>query len=484
MIEQPLTCENCDKAFATLKGYEIHQSQHCSVLLSRFICDGCSGRFNSKRGLTIHRKRKCGNNLLSAVTQTFHYQVDEQPVAALSSPAPSHYEMQSPYLMEDRTSASLLVEDESNALNFSVNRYCQFQYDFYDRTFGVAALLSSTKEEFEMCVKTAYEDDDGSLITRMRLYSFGVEENLSRESMGKLLSIINDSKPSVKVPRCGRTLYRGADKSLLKFDSILEKDVPYPEEWEMRTWKRRELGAPPRPVHLRVRDPVQCIAKQLIDPELMLGYHDGHRHLRPYINRNQEGQRVYSDLMSSTWAEETGEMLGPHEILLPLILYSDGVRLNKVGNNSCEPAQGSLGIFSDEVLRKPSAKMCFGYIPTLDECFDESQVLMHLVSRGHKKTQAEGMIKMFYYQIRSAFWDLLIQPIRDIEDGIYLYVLGEFHVTVATSRNVPNTNIRRETRVYASSNLYSFSCWRCTCTGKYCPKLLLRSMYTMHISSS
>jgi hypothetical protein len=432
----------------------------------------------------MHRKLKCGKDLHSVVAQPFHYQVDEQPVAALSSPSSSHYEMQSPYLMEDGTSSSLLVEDESNALNFSVNRYCQFQYDFYDSTFGVAALLSSTKEEFEMWVKTAYEDDDGSLITRMRLYSFGVEENLSRESMGKLLSIINDSKPSVKVPRCGRTLYRGADKSLIKFDSILEKDVPYPEEWEMRTWKRRELGAPPLPVHLRVRHPVQCIAKQLIDPELMLGYHDGHRHLRPYINRNEEGQRVYSDLMSSKWAEETEGMLKPNEILLPVIFYSDGVRLNKVGNNSCEPVQGSLGIFSDEILRKPSAKMCFGYIPTLEECFDESQVLMHLVSRGHKKTQAEGMIKLFYNQIRSEFWDLLIQPIRDIDEGIHLYVLGEFHISVATSRNVPNTNIRRETRLYAGSNLYSFSCCRCTCTGKYHHVLLLRSMYTMHISSS
>jgi hypothetical protein len=200
--------------------------------------------------------------------------------------------------------------------------------------------------------------------------------------------------------------------------------VQYPVEWRIEKWNRKELGSPPTPVKLSVRDPVQCIAQQLVNPELMLGYSNEHRHFRPYMKTNINGDRIYSDLQSSRWAEETATLIGPDEILIPLILYDDEVNLNKVGNSSCNPAQGTLGIFSDEILRKPISKMCFGYIPSLEECFDRGLILKHLVSIGYQKSPADDMIKLFYKRIRAAFWDLVLQPINAVKDGVDLYVLG------------------------------------------------------------
>ena len=339
--------------------------------------------------------------------------------------------MQIPFVAEDdilqdlNDQPPINVAEGSQVNKFARNEYCKSQYDFYNKTYGVAALSSTSKQEFQSLVNEAYENDDGAHMIRTRLYSFGVRHNLSREAMGELLEIIIDAQPAIKIPSCSKTLDRLADKALVQFNHILETVVEYPLEWEIQRWDRREVGTPPTAVHLRARDPIHCIAQQLINPELMLGYSEEHRHYRPYVKTNSSGDRVYSDLQSSKWAEETKQLLNEGEMCIPLILYNDGVTLNKVGRSSCEPVQGGLGIFSDEILRKPSAKICFGYIPSLEECFNEGLVMKHLLSRGHKKTQAEDMIQLFYYRIRSAFWDLLLEPIRAVAEGVSLFVLGK-----------------------------------------------------------
>lgn len=426
-MEGVYPCNACKKSFHSLQGLEQHKKRYCLVLRKLHheevpkLCPHCSYPFKCQRSLANHLRHQCyGLNLLPHSNPN-NDDNDNLVIADSSIPVgvTSDVHIENPPVAD--------VEGTSDC-HFNLNKYTKYQYDFFDKTFSVATLAALTKQDFESSVKAAYTTNTDQLMTRMRLYSFSMKHNLSQKAMGELLSIFQGSKPEVKTPLCGKTLDRFANKATFDFnDTILQSELPLPKEWEMETWIPANHGPRPKSIRLRVRNPIICIAHQLINPELMLGHGEEHRHYRPYFQTNRTGDRLYSDLMSSVWAEKTAdELLGPDEILLPLILYDDGVNLNKVGTSSCNPVQGTLGIFSDEIMRKPCAKMCFGYIPSAKECFNEDLVMAHLMSRGHAKKQALDMIQLFKFEIRNAFWDLLLTPLREVsKEGVVLFVLGD-----------------------------------------------------------
>jgi hypothetical protein len=90
--------------------------------------------------------------------------------------------------------------------------------------------------------------------------------------------------------------------------------------------------------------------------------------------------------------------------------------------------QGSLGIFSDEIMRRH--KFCFGYIPA--DFFNEEVLRQHLTTLGHTKARANRMIFTFKQQIRCAFWEMLMKPIVEAErakkerdEDVILFILGK-----------------------------------------------------------
>ena len=77
--------------------------------------------------------------------------------------------------------------------------------------------------------------------------------------------------------------------------------------------------------------------------------------MRVYEIFNSSGSKVYRDIMSSEWAKKTqGDIQenDPNGILLPIILYSDGVALGQHMDTSFCLVMGTLGWYSKKKFQK------------------------------------------------------------------------------------------------------------------------------------
>ena len=86
----------------------------------------------------------------------------------------------------------------------------------------------------------------------------------------------------------------------------------------------------PNQIVIRYKDPIELIAYQLVDPIIQFGWKDDIKY--EYVEvRNYRNEKVFSDLMATDWAKNTQDAIRNgntnQDILLPIILYTDGVAL-------------------------------------------------------------------------------------------------------------------------------------------------------------
>ena len=194
-----------------------------------------------------------------------------------------------------------------------------------------------------------------------------------------------------------------------------------------------DKASKPSPVMLRYKDPIELISYQLVDPIIQFGWKD-HIKFRYDERRNENGERVISDMMTTDCTKETEkwirEDLHPDGVLLPMILYTDGVAVGFGNNKKCQPVICSIGNYSDEMLRKDFTKICLGYIPYLDSKCIISITDHLIINVGMSATDAKAEISRFSIEIDNQFWSRIISCFAVNRTGKELYILGRGLTTV------------------------------------------------------
>lgn len=198
-------------------------------------------------------------------------------------------------------------------------------------------------------------------------------------------------------------------KDVNKYNDCLKIKVPW-----IDTWRMNELRGF-SPITIYVRNIFQVISHMLIDPELMFIWRK-HIHLNYFRAKDRNNNHVYSDLMTSKWANKTENMVkakDPQGHLMPLIIYTDGVQVGSSVHNKITPVIITLGNFSDTLLQKDISKRVIAYLPNF-RCYSKDIIIAHLVTTlAVSKTKVRNMLiaKSFlsitiYYRRKSWYQNL------------------------------------------------------------------------------
>ena len=106
-----------------------------------------------------------------------------------------------------------------------------------------------------------------------------------------------------------------------------------------------------------MRDVLQLIADQCVSPFIQFLWNEDIQRVC-YRKQNDKNEYVYSDVMSSDWANESQAEIclqDKNGILLPIMLYYDGVAPDKNMNTSLSPVMGTLGWYKKIYLRITAA---------------------------------------------------------------------------------------------------------------------------------
>ena len=129
-----------------------------------------------------------------------------------------------------------------------------------------------------------------------------------------------------------------------KLQAILDEDNLLP----FKT-KQMSVDYCPGSWALYYRDPVACL-KRLFGFEAF----DGHIHVRPVKEVDENGHRVFRDFFSGEFVQEIydGGHLKPGQILLLFVLYSDKTHLDVLGVHQSYPVYMYLGNVETEIRNK------------------------------------------------------------------------------------------------------------------------------------
>ena len=239
--------------------------------------------------------------------------------------------------------------------------------------------------------------------------------------MLKLLNHNNDQKEY--------TSWRTFDRWILKetdsYESV-KKNIRWPIHWQMNKWNHSNLCFPEE-VEIRMRGILQLIADHCVSPHIQFLWKDEIQ-MQSYRKQNKDKENVFSDIMSSDWACEEQKEISKFDrngLLLPIMLYYDGVAPDNLMKVSLSPVMGTLGFYKRNLLQNYCSKFVMGYISKLN-C---SEIILqsHLMKVCKmKKTKALKNIAIFKKQLFLEFWKLLLETIKPAAArGIKLKILGQ-----------------------------------------------------------
>jgi len=192
-------------------------------------------------------------------------------------------------------------------------------------------------------------------------------------------------------------------------EEVFTHTVPWPKYFNMDKWT---FGRRPENVQIFVRDVVDIIALQLVNPELVFGY-GRHIQFKPFTQLS-DGLPCQGSIMSSKQANEEDVQLirrSPKGLPLPIIFNSDGVQLGKTNRQICT-ALATCGMFDDTLLEQNISMMCLNYIPKLSH--SRVELIDHLTKKaGYNKTTAKKALEYFEKRLIRFFWALASKPIKE-----------------------------------------------------------------------
>ena len=307
--------------------------------------------------------------------------------------------------------------------------YIKFQHKLYSEIFGIKALQSENIQEF----KDNLANFENKKILILRIYLLAKSANMSRNNGDDFLELINDimkygysnSEVPKLIPNSWKSITRFINQQT-SFYTCEKTTIPFPEHWEMNKWNCNN-APPPEEVEIRIRDPMELIADQCVNPIIHFLWKE-HVHINYHIKRNSNNEDVYCDIMSSEWARKTLEdiqIFDPNGLLLPIILYADGVSIGMNGKANVTPVMMTLGWYSKELFKQDYGKMVIGYIDKLAN-ISEEELIKHLMTvKGFNRTWSEENVKWFKKKIFYTFWGNVLEKIKSAANsGILVKILG------------------------------------------------------------
>jgi len=305
------------------------------------------------------------------------------------------------------------------------------QEKLYKITYGIDTICASNIDQFlafrTQATPTLNETffDELQIYIKLRLQVLGKTSNKDNEIIVSLIKSFADK--SCRPIKTWRTI----KENIESYSSMLEyrkHTVEWPKSWKMGTMRIPM----PSPV-IRALDLVEYLAYKFVDPLFMFPHESELRFESSRVEKVDDHgvhTRVYGDIMTGNWAMETErsirERTGNHKaILIPIILYWDGVNLTKTGSRSSLTALGKIGNCSLELLNREDSKILIGYATELE---NESitEIMAHLVSIFGNKTAAKAQLKYFEWELERKFWLLATSSVNKIwEEGTRIHILGQ-----------------------------------------------------------
>ena len=321
-----------------------------------------------------------------------------------------------------------LVENDPERINEGpTSDYYKYQQRLMAKIYGKLAINAVDLTDF----KRLLEENNLLSVSRnsdmIKIYTLAKDCNMSRDNAEKLLRLISDSRHSdgQQPFLCWRTFERAVQRETDMY-TTKEKVIPWPEYFRMNEWNHPNTSCPENIV-IRLRDPLELIADQCVSPFLHFLWKD-HINMHCYEKFNEKGEKVYCDIMSSDWAKAAQaeiHLLDPNGILLPIILYSDGVALGQHMDTYLCPVMGTLGWYSKKLFQKDLSKFVIGYIDKINNISD-AVLIHHLVTVCKMSaTKAKENIVLFKKNVFLEFWKLCIETIQlSASRGMEMKILG------------------------------------------------------------
>jgi len=359
-------CRKCNngKAYSTAHGLHIHQSQNCPA--------SSAYRPRAYFKLTDQHLDKVfrGDQLESQTTNSLR-----QPNQAITIDE-TIFQCEEEY-RDDTSECNIDLEEETPSDNCCIKTFSAAQERLCEYLFGERFLGSKSLDEMVNDIKLHYSKSTfAGLLNDHAVYKFYMECGLSRQQGVGLLSLIKAYDPACQVPNSIRGVESRMRGIVKKFNDCVKIHIPWIEKWRMHELK----GFPP--IKLYIRNIFEVISHLLIDPEIMLTWRS-HINLRYFEAKDCNGNHVFSDVMSSSWARESEKLVHAKNIdgcLLPLIFYSDGVQVSESVHNKVTPVVITLGIFSDKLLQKDISKRVIAYIPNF-KCYSKALMVSHIMAK-------------------------------------------------------------------------------------------------------
>jgi hypothetical protein len=207
----------------------------------------------------------------------------------------------------------------------SLLKYANLQEDLYRSSYSVDALRNSSDID-DFVSRLPKFDEKNSVYNK--LLKFVNKTNLSLSSSRELMDVIRAFEPKINVPSDIRVTKRFLlKKCKFMINNLLKETVQWPDDWNMSQYS--ELGGCPKAVQILAIDPYEVVSYKLCDPVLQFLYKD-HIKYNYFSSVLNDGRKCWSHFMSSDyakWTEMEIKSYNPEGILIPLIVYGDGVAL-------------------------------------------------------------------------------------------------------------------------------------------------------------
>lgn len=348
------------------------------------------------------------------------------------------------------------VDQES--IPYDETEYISFQKEFYRSTFGESSLESKNINEFVNSIDgTKFVGENQK---NREFFQLVDSMNISDNECQKLLDFIHSCQPVKTINKNWKAIVR-AEKSEHSFMKYKSQSFSFPVHWRMETFQGKVL-----PLSVQYIDPLHQIAEKLIDPEIMFTYaEDVKLKAAKLYEECQDPRRVIGHVMSANWAIETQDMLhtrlgNEDGVLIPIIVYEDGVSVGHFNQVTETPCLGTLGNYSSKLMKKNVSKLNFGYLPELASYVTIPELILHLRKLGYSKSKAKEEIKYFGMELRRFFWKCVFFSIAKCwKNGVGLYVLGRGINKVYTCICFSDADDPAQRQV---ATLYSTACISCS----------------------
>ena len=331
---------------------------------------------------------------------------------------------------EDEIDISETIKNVNPELLRQYNvEYIKYQYKLYSEVFGINAIESENLQHF----KDTLTEFEIKRLSVLKIYLLAKSCNMSRNNGDDLLELIKElmksSYPKSEIPNHLPYSWKSVNRAINQqtpYYTCEKWTIPFPEHWEMNKWNCNNAPLPEE-VEIRIRDPIELIADQCVNPIIHFLWKD-HVHIDYHKVTNSNNEDVYCDIMSSEWARKTLEdirKIDPNGLLVPIILYADGVSIGMNGNANVTPVMLTLGWYSKDLFKQDHGKMVIGYIDKLTD-ISEEELIKHLMTvQKFSRTKSEANIRWFKKTVFFTFWGKVLDKINSAANsGILVKILG------------------------------------------------------------